>query len=249
MAIEYFPDLIQGGDEWFAARCGLLTASEMHLIISPPPKPETRIKKNGEPYKQREWSIVSDDDDTRAHVYELLGQRISQYVEPTYIGDDMLRGKEDEVLARILYEERYAPVRDMGFITNDKWGFKIGYSPDGLVGDGGLIEAKSRRQKHQVRTIIECVIKQAVPDEHLIQVQTGLLVSEREWCDFISYGGGWPMATIRAETDRRIQDAIVEAATAFEKKLADKWAEYREALASGARLIPTERRVQQEMYV
>jgi hypothetical protein len=69
-------------------------------------------------------------------------------------------------------------VEEVGFVTNDKLGFTIGYSPDGLVGDDGLIEAKSRVQKWQMQTLIEFVaIGQMVPD-FLIQCQTGLFVAE-----------------------------------------------------------------------
>ena len=55
----------------------------------------------------------------------------------------------------------------------------------------------------------------AIPDEYVIQVQTGLLVTKRKWCDFISYCGGAHMLTIRAYPDPKIQDAIVAAANAF----------------------------------
>jgi hypothetical protein len=54
----------------------------------------------------------------------------------------MLRGQEDEIMAREAYNKHHAPVTDMGFITNDKWGFALGYSPDGLVGEHGLIECQ-----------------------------------------------------------------------------------------------------------
>jgi len=226
MGIRYHTDLVQGSDEWLAARCGLLTASEMKLIVSPSLKP---IKNDKE----------------RAHLYELLAQRITRHVEPHYIGDDMLRGHEDEVEARILYAERYAPVHDMGFITNDKWGFTIGYSPDGLVGEDGAIECKSRRQKFQVQTLIDG----AMPDDYAIQVQTALLVSERQWIDFISYSGGLPMVTVRVFPDPPVQGAILAAAEAFEQRLAEKLDAYRAALTSGARLIPTERKIEQEMHL
>lgn len=223
--IKYFPEMEQGSEEWLSARCGILTASEMKLIITPTLK-------------------IASNDKERAHLDELLAQRITQYVEPHYIGGDMLRGYEDEVLARHLYSEKYAPVQEMGFITNNKWGFTIGYSPDGIVGVDGLIECKSRRQKFQVDTIANGKI----PDDYVIQVQTGLLVSGRKWLDFISYSGGLPMVTIRAYPDPVVQDAILAAAKAFESKLAEKLAKYQSALKSNARLIPTERRVEQEMY-
>lgn len=239
--------LIQGSDAWKQARCGLLCASELKLIVTLP-KVETRIKKNGEPYKQREMT-PAENEACRVHLYELLGQRITRHVEESYISDDMLKGKEDEIEARILYSEHYAPVQEVGFITNDKWGFTLGYSPDGLVGVNGLIECKGRRQKYQFQTIIEHIIAGTIPDEFVIQVQTGLLVSEREWCDFISFHAGAHMATILAEPNPQVQDAILNAAHAFEMKMAEKMDEYHSLLASKARLIPTERRIEKEMFV
>ena len=157
------------------ARCGLLTASEMNLILTP---------KN---------LLYADNDKSRGHLYELAAQRINQYVEPTFKSDAMLRGLEDEKEAKNAYESNYFTIRDCGFITNDKWGFTLGYSPDGLVGDFGVVEIKSRKQKFQVETIKD----NTMPDDFRIQVQTGLLVSGREWCDFISYTGGMPMLTVK----------------------------------------------------
>ncbi len=226
MTITYHRDLVQGSDEWHAARCGMLTASEMRLIITPTLK-------------------VASNEKERAHLFELLAQRVTGYVEPSYVSDDMLRGREDEIEARALYAERYAPVEECGFVVNDRWGFRIGYSPDGLVGSGGLIECKSRRQKYQVETIVSG----AMPDDYMIQAQTGMLVAERQWLDFVSYSGGLPMATIRVYPDARIQEAILVAAESFEERLSVRLKQYREALTGKARLIPTERRVEQEMVV
>lgn len=244
MTIIYHRDLVQGSDEWLQTRCGLLTASEIRLIISPPPEIETRIKKNGEPYKQREWEPAAENDKVRAHIWELLAQRITRYVEPSYIADAMLRGWDDEIEARAIYAKTYQSVEEVGFVTNDEWGFTIGYSPDGLVGDDGLLECKSRKQRFQVETIAAG----EMPDDFAIQVQTGLLVTKRKWLDFCSYSGGLPMVTIRIEPDPIVQEAIIAAATAFEAKLAEKLASYRAKLET-SRLIQTERRVVQEMFV
>lgn len=223
--IKFYPEIIQGSPEWMALRCGMLTASEMKLIITPTLK-------------------AASNDKERAHLFELLAQRITGYVEPRYIGDDMLRGITDEIEARILYAKTYAQVTECGFVTNDKWGFTIGYSPDGLVGDDGQIECKSRNQRLQVRTLIDGEID---PD-FIIQVQTGLMVSERKWVDLVSYCGGLPMVTFRAFKDEKIQDAILEAATAFERRLAFYRASYEVNVASVVdRLIPTERKIEQEM--
>lgn len=223
--IHYHPDLIQGSDAWLTARRGLLTASEMRLIITPTLK-------------------VAKNEKASAHLYELLAQRITGYVEPRYVSDDMLRGQVDEIEARTLYAKHYAPVQEMGFITNDEWGFTLGYSPDGLVGDDGLIECKSRRQKFQAETIIAG----EMPDEYMIQVQTGLLVTGRRWCDFVSYCGGMPMVTIRVPADDAIQDAIIEAATDFELRMSKMEEAYQTSLLGG-RHIPTERRIEQEMFI
>lgn len=229
MSITYFRDLIQGSEEWAAARCGLLTASEMHLIVTPTLK-------------------ATSNDKERSHLYELLAQRITNHVEPQYISDSMLRGQDDEVDAVNLYSKRYAPVSEMGFITNDKWGFTIGYSPDGLVGDDGLVECKSRNQKLQVKTIVEYVSVDQIDPDFMIQVQTGLLVSERKWCDLVSYCGGLPMATVRVFPDDKYQEAIIAAAAAFEERLAAKLGVYQYVQGSDARLINTERKIIQEIY-
>jgi hypothetical protein len=229
--MKIYEELEQGSLEWLNARCGLLTASEMKLIVT-----EKTMK-------------AASNEKERAHLYELLAQRVTSYVEPHYISDDMLRGQEDEVRARLKYEELNGPVDTVGFITNDKWGFTIGYSPDGLVGADGAIEAKSRRQKFQVQTIIENLGEdrgETIPPEYLMQHQTGLLVAERKWIDFISYSGGLPMVVIRVWPDDRIQNAIIEIAGEFERRLAEKLAIYRNI----ARNLPmTERVIEQEMFV
>lgn len=229
MTIAYHPDVLQGTEEWLALRAGLLTASEMKKILTPTLK-------------------VVDNDKTRAHVYELAAQRLSGYVEPAYISDDMLRGMTDEIDARLVYEKNCAPVTTMGFITNSRWGFTLGFSPDGLVGDDGLIECKSRLQKFQVQTIAECVAAGTIPVDYMLQCQTGLLVSERSWLDFISYSGGLPMVVIRVYPDAVVQSAILEAAAAFEAKVASVMDAYRGAVESEARLFPTERRKVEELY-
>lgn len=230
MTVTYHPEVVQGSDEWYEMRRGILTASEMHKIITPTLK-------------------VASNDKERRHLYELLAQRISGYVEPTYVGDAMLRGREDEIEARDRYSKEYAPVKEVGFVTNDKWGFTIGYSPDGVIdGDEGLLEAKSRNQALQIEALIEFAAADKIHPDFVLQAQTGLLVSERSWMDHISYSSGLPMVTIRVYPDPIIQDAIVAAATTFEAKLAEKRAVYDALMASGARLLPTERRIEVDMF-
>lgn len=220
MTITYHPNLIQGEPAWHDQRRGLMTASEMKFVLTPTLK-------------------IAENDQTRSHVYELAAQRITGYTEPTYFGDEMLRGTTDEPIARQLYHENFAPVTECGFITNDDHGFTIGYSPDALVGDDGLIEIKSRRQKFQVQSIVEA----EVPKEHVLQIQTGLLVTGRKWCDYVSYHGGMPLWPIRAYPDEAIHEAIIAACGAFEAKVAKVVNAYHERLLT-EKWVMTERLVE-----
>lgn len=228
--IKYHRDIIQGSDQWHQVRLGILTASEMKHVIT-----AKTLK-------------TADNETARQHVWELAAQRISGYVEPSYIGYDMLRGWEDEIKARAKYEEHTGQeVEEVGFITNDKWGFTIGYSPDGcVVGTKGGIECKSRRQKYQVQTVVEWHRMKTVPSDFLIQLQTGLLVAEWDWIDLVSYSGGLHMPIMRVYPDLKIQEAIVEAATVFESKVTEAVKDYEKATVG---MALTEREVEEEMYV
>lgn len=224
MTIKYYPEMIQGSEEWFAVRCGMITAGSMKLILTP-----KTLK-------------VASNDKERGHLYELLAQRVTGYVEPSYISDDMLRGMGDEILARALYSEKYAPVQEVGLVTNDQWGFTMGYSPDGMVGDDGMIECKSRAQKYQAQTFVEG----EVPEEYLLQIHTGLLVTGRKWCDFISYCGGMPMFVKRVTPNPDLHKIIVDAARGFEARLIAARARYDAAIVG---FEPTERTVEEEITV
>ena len=212
-------DLEQGSPEWLAARRGLMTASEMNLVLTPTLKP-------------------SNNDKTRAHIYEIAAQRITEWTEPTYIGDAMLRGHADEITARDLYSDRIEPVEEKGFITRDFGGFMLGYSPDGcgVMGNFG-IECKSRIQKHHIKT----VITNEVPTEYMLQVQTGLLVTGWDYMDYISFSAGLPMWIIRVEPIADFQDAIVKAAESFEVAVRDHVAAYSDRINGCETLIKTER--------
>ena len=198
MTAQYHWDLIQRTDEWYQMRLGLLTASTMHLILTPTLK-------------------IANNDKTRAHLYELVAQRATDFVEDTYQSFDMERGCIEENYAKDLYSANKARIRDCGFVTNEIEGFTVGFSPDGMVGDDGFVEIKSRKQKLQVKTIIE----NDVPKDDILQVQTGLAVcDDRKWGDFISYSNGMPMFITRVNPDDVIIAAIKEAVVDFEEKAA-----------------------------
>lgn len=229
MTIKYHTDLIQGSDAWHQARCGLITASEVKLLLTP------TLKK-------------ADNDKSRAHLWELAAQRISNYVEPSYVGDDMLRGHEEEFYARQLYAENFAPVEEVGFVTNDEFGFVLGCSPDGLVGTDGAIECKSRRQKFQVQTIVEHWRDGTTPIDYMLQSQSVMIACQRKWIDLCSYSGGLPFIPMRIERDPVMEEAILEACHAAEAKISQIVEDFFTAVEA-RKLLPTERRIQEEMYV
>jgi hypothetical protein len=194
MTLHILDDLVQGEDAWHDARRGIITASVVGQLITP--------------YTIRPAS----NDKSRALTAQLAAERITGWTEPVWVTADMQRGNDDEPVARDLYSQHFAPVTEVGFMVEDRWGFPIGFSPDGLVGDDGLIECKSRRPKKHLETILA----DEVPTENMAQIQCGLLVSGRQWCDYLSYCGGMPLYRIRVEPDPRWRDAIITAATAFE---------------------------------
>lgn len=217
-------DLVQGSDEWHAARRGIVTASVVGQLITP-----STLKPANNPV-------------ARSVTATLVAERITGFTEPTRMTDDMWRGVEDEPRAREKYAEHHAPVDEAGFMILERDGFKLGYSPDGLVGDDGLIEIKSRRAKKHLQTILA----DEVPTENMAQLQTGLLVSGRAWIDYVSYCGGMPLWVKRVHPDQKLQAAIIAAARQFEATATAMTAAYNAAVAG---LPTTERVLEEEMVI
>ncbi len=208
-------DVEQRSDEWYALRRGILTASTVGQLVTPTLK-------------------VASNDKSRALVWQLVAERINGRVEETYQSRDMWRGVIDEPVARAIYSEHYAPVAECGFMVREQDGWRLGYSPDGLVGDDGLVEIKSHAPKRHV----EIILSGQVPGEHMAQIQAGLLVSGRAWCDYLSYRDGMPMWRHRVEPDERWHEAITQAVTQFEETAAQHIADYERAVLG---LVRTEK--------
>ena len=154
----------------------------------------------------------------------IVAERITGWTEEVYVSNDMFRGNMDEPIARDLYSRYYERVAEVGFMTEDKWGFTLGFSPDGLVGSDGLIEVKSRKPKAQLATILA----DEVPLANVAQCQAGLLVSGREWLDYVSFAGGMPLYVKRIYPDPRWFEAIIAAVETFEQTAAEMVATYAE---------------------
>lgn len=208
MTLKIYEDLEQGTPEWLAARCGIVTASVMGHLITPG---TVKVAKN---------------DYSRGLTATLVAERITGHVEPMQVSQAMMRGTLDEPYARDAYSEHHAPATEIGFMVRDFGKYRIGYSPDGLVGDDGLIEIKSRAQKKHLQTILA----DEVPLENMAQIQTGLLVSGREWLDYVSFCSGMPLYVRRTFPDLRWFDAITAAVEAFEETAGEMLGHYEKAV-------------------
>jgi hypothetical protein len=155
---------------------------------------------------------VANNDTSRSLTKLLTAERITGWTDPRPISNDMWRGIEDEPRARDFYAEHFAPVEEVGFMVRREDGWTLGYSPDGLVGDEGLLEIKSRLAKKQLST----VLADEVPAENMAQLQAGLLVSGRKWIDFMSFTGGMAPFVKRVFPDEQWFKAIEQACRTFE---------------------------------
>lgn len=216
MTLTIYPELEQGSPEWIAARCGILTASVIGKLITPTLK-------------------VADNDTSRGLTLTLAAERITGHVEYVHPSFEMMRGTDDEPFAREVYANHYAPVEEVGFITVERDEYKIGYSPDGLVGDEGLIEIKSRNPRVQLATIFA----DKVPAANLAQIHAGLFITGRAWLDYVSFSAGLPLYVKRVYPDAYWDDTIHDAAITFERNVTKIITDY-EAATVG--LHPTERR-------
>lgn len=241
MTLTTYADLKQGSQEWLDARCGLMTASNTGLLITQKSRDALTVacprceapafspcisaaRKTPTPIKtvhdERSAIVagmprvleVADNETSRGITYQLAAERITNHVDPVYPTFDMQRGTDDEPFARDAYAANYAPVEQVGFMVRNFGDYRIGYSPDGLVGDDGLIEIKSRRPKEHLKT----VLKDLPPLENVAQLQAGLLVSGRAWIDYVSFCAGLPLWVHRVYPETRWVNAITTAAAEFE---------------------------------
>jgi len=203
---QYHLEIEQGTDEWHALRRGVITASAISKLLTATFK-------------------LAANDTSRALLYQLLAERITGESDQSFYNDDMARGHLLEPYARDLYTEHFAPVTECGFVTLTTSAGVLGYSPDGLVGHDGLIEIKCPRPK----THLKSLLTGEVPSEYYPQVQTGLAVTGRRWCDYISYAPGLPLFVQRCQPAPAVIATIFAAHEAAEDQLAALMEDYQTA--------------------
>lgn len=171
----------QNSDEWFALRRGKFTASTFKDLF---------MGENTQGYKDA--------------IYKVAFERLTNTSPESFTNEYMQRGTELEPEARAWYEfEKNVEVIKAGFFEYNDW---IGASPDGLVGDSGLIEIKCPK----FSTMMDYLIKKELPKTYFHQVHGQLLVTDRQWCDFIAYHPSLPKLVLRVEREKKIDDEILD---------------------------------------
>lgn len=255
MTLHRYDDVVQRTDEWFALRRGIVTASNVGKLITVRklgaldyPCPSCGAEANGPCLSKRgsepapiktlhaertptaalKTTVIepASNDDSRGLTLSLAAERINERTEPTYTTDAMWRGILEEPIARDLYSQHHAPVAECGFLVKDFGGFKLGLSPDGLVGNDGGIEIKSRGSKKQVQT----VLSGTVPPENVAQIQAALLATGRDWWDYVSFSSGMALYVIRVYPDARWHKAITDAVRLFEANVTEQVAIYKDTV-------------------
>ncbi len=200
--------MIQGSPEWLAARCGRLTASRI--------ADATDLLKSGKPGAKR-----------TTYLGELIAERLTGLVVEKYQNDLMRWGTQQEPEARAMYEFFHGvEVEAVGFIEHPAIAM-AGASPDGLVGADGLIEIKCP----STSTHIDTLLAQAIPEEHIKQIDWQMACSGRSWCDFVSYDPRLPphmaMFVCRRTRDDEAVAALETSAREFLAEIDGKVAELR----------------------
>lgn len=191
--MEIFRDLEQGTPEWLAARAGIPTASKFATV-------QAKGRSGGESKTRREYMC------------KLAGEILTGEPMYSYSNGHMERGHERENEARSWYAvQNDVEPEQIGFIRNGN----CGCSPDSLVGSDGLFENKDALPHIQ----IERLLLNRLPPEHKAQVQGQLMVSGRQWCDFMSYCRGLPPLIVRVERDEPYIAALRVAVDEFVDEL------------------------------
>jgi putative phage-type endonuclease len=158
----------QRTDDWFTARLGKVTASRIADVVS---KTKTGVSASRANY-----------------MAQLIVERMTGKPTESYSNSAMQWGTDTEPLARAAYEMATGyMVDEVGFVEHESLSM-CGASPDGLVGEKGLIEIKCPNTS----THIETLINGTIDNKYMLQMQWQMACTDREWCDFVSFDPRMP---------------------------------------------------------
>lgn len=161
-------EIIQGSDEWKALRLGKVTASRVADVVAKTKSGYSASRAN--------------------YMAQLITERLTGTVAEAYTNAAMIHGTECEPEARSAFEfYQGVTVEEVAFVPHPKID-QAGSSPDGLIGNDGLLEIKCP----QSATHLETLLGQAVPAKYETQMQFQMACTGRQWCDFVSYDPRMP---------------------------------------------------------
>jgi putative phage-type endonuclease len=185
----------QRTDDWFAARLGKVTASKIADVMATTKTGPSASRKN--------------------YMAQLLTERLTGQKAESYSNAAMQWGTDTEPQARAMYElETGHDVTEVGFIDHPVIAMS-GASPDGLIGDDGLIEIKCPN----TATHIETLRGAAIDKKYVLQMQWQMACTKRQWCDFVSFDPRLPSAmqlyVARVERDATLIAAMESEVSVF----------------------------------
>ena len=198
----------QRTEEWFEARMGCVTASRTADVMAKTKSGYAASRAN--------------------YMAELICERLTGERQGGFSSAAMQWGTETEPQARMAYEIiTGATVVETGFVLHPEIaGF--GASPDGLIGDDGLIEIKCPN----TATHIDTLLADKVPTKYIIQMHVQMLCTGRAWCDFVSFDPRLPidlhMFIKRVERDDKLAEEIVTEVQSFLADMETKIAKLKE---------------------
>lgn len=160
--------MLQQSDEWFQQRLGKATASRFSDVLA-------MLRSGGEAANRKNYRA------------QLVIERLTGEVQETYQNGAMQWGSQTEPLAKLAYQlATNVSVEEVGFIKHEE--LEAGASPDGFIGDNGLVEIKCPN----TATFIDYLKAGIVPKEYIPQIQGQLWITGREWCEFVAYDPRMP---------------------------------------------------------
>ena len=191
--------------EWFAQRCGHLTASRISDMMA---------------RTQKGWGA------SRAnYAAQLIAERLTGVAESGFTSAAMQHGIDTEAAARAAYGfMQDVEVIEAPFVLHPRLAWS-GASPDGFVGDDGLVEIKCPNTATHITTLRGGEI----PDKYIKQMQWQMACAERDWCDFVSFDPRMPVEMQlhiqRVDRDNDLIAEIESAAIGFLDEIAATVAE------------------------